>query len=156
MAQSAMSPALARWRRCVLGLALLLPLHSAEIRLTLDQLGKRKAPDFSSVHEGKTVVVRGVVSADNSLLYVSNFGSDSVSVYSIQNGKFLKAIAVGSHPAGIAVGAGSVWVANTDGTVSRIDPAAGQGLGRVVRTIAVGGTPSSLAVGAGLVWVTVD
>lgn len=63
MAQSAMSPALARWRSCVLGLALLLPLHSAEIRLTLDQLGKRKAPDFTSVHDGKTVVVRGVVSA---------------------------------------------------------------------------------------------
>jgi hypothetical protein len=40
--------------------------------------------------------------------------------------------------------------------VSRIDPNAGQGLGRVVRTIRVGGTPSSIAVGAGLVWVTVD
>jgi len=44
-------------------LILLPPLHSAEIRIGLDQLGKRKAPDFSSVYEGKTVVVRGVVSA---------------------------------------------------------------------------------------------
>jgi DNA-binding SARP family transcriptional activator/DNA-binding beta-propeller fold protein YncE len=65
-------------------------------------------------------------------------------------------LAVGSHPSGIAVGAGAIWVAGADGTVSRIDPNAGQGLGRVVRTIRVGGTPSSIAVGAGLVWVTVD
>jgi YVTN family beta-propeller protein len=47
--------------------------------------------------------VRSVVSADNSLLYVSNFGSGSVGVYSIQNGKFLKSIAVGSQPDAIAL-----------------------------------------------------
>jgi GAF domain-containing protein/CheY-like chemotaxis protein len=64
MAQSAMSAALGSWR-CALGmsLALLLPLQAAEIRLTLDQLNKRKSPDFSPAYEGKTVVVRGVVNA---------------------------------------------------------------------------------------------
>jgi YVTN family beta-propeller protein len=65
-------------------------------------------------------------------------------------------IAVGGHPAGIAAGAGAIWVANGDGTVSRIDPIGDRGLGSVVRTIAVGGTPSSVAVGTGLVWVAVD
>jgi YVTN family beta-propeller protein len=64
-------------------------------------------------------------------------------------------IAVGGHPAGIAAGEASIWVANADGTVSRIDPNADQGLGRVVRTTVVGGTPSSIAIGAGLVWITV-
>jgi virginiamycin B lyase len=61
-------------------------------------------------------------------------------------------ITVGEHPAGVAGGGGSVWVASGDGTVSRIDPAAS----RVVRTIDVGGTPNGVAVGAGRVWVSVD
>ena len=52
----------------------------------------------------------------------------------------------------MAVGAGSVWVASGDGTVSRIDPNSG----RVVATITVGGTPEDVAVGAGAVWVTVE
>ncbi|MCW3018035.1 MAG: extracellular solute-binding protein [Solirubrobacterales bacterium] len=65
-------------------------------------------------------------------------------------------LAVGDHPSGIAVGAGAVWVASADGTVSRIDPSAAQGLGRVVRTIHVGGTPNGIAVGEGKVWVSVD
>src|SRR5207302_7059373 len=47
--------------------------------------------------------VRGLVSADNSLLYESNFGSDSVSVYSIQNGKFLKSVPVGNKPDALAL-----------------------------------------------------
>ena len=62
-------------------------------------------------------------------------------------------IPVGQQPSGIAVGAGSVWVASGDGTVSRIDPATD----RVTATIAVGGTPSGVTVDdkAG-VWVSVD
>lgn len=61
-------------------------------------------------------------------------------------------IAVGQQPTGIAVGAGSVWVASGNGTVSRIDPTTD----RVVITIDVGGTPSGIAVGAGTVWVSID
>lgn len=65
-------------------------------------------------------------------------------------------LVVGDHPSGIAVGAGAVWVASADGTVSRIDPSAAQGLGQVVRTIHVGGTPNGIAVGDEKVWVSVD
>jgi YVTN family beta-propeller protein len=62
-------------------------------------------------------------------------------------------IEVGDQPAAVAVGAGSVWVANAgDGTVSRIDPATR----KVVKTIDVGNAPAGLVVADGLVWVTVQ
>lgn len=53
-------------------------------------------------------------------------------------------------PAGIAVGAGAVWVtAQLDDVVVKIDP----GSGRIVRTIPVGRGASAVAVGGGSVWV---
>ena len=59
-------------------------------------------------------------------------------------------VPVGSSPAGIAAGAGSIWVANSlGGSVSRIDPRSGQ----VVETIQAGRRPVSVIVGAGAVWV---
>jgi class 3 adenylate cyclase len=58
---------------------------------------------------------------------------------------------VGADPADVAYGAGSVWVASQDGTVTRVDPRGGG----VQATIHVGGTPESIAVGLGRVWVTV-
>jgi len=60
-------------------------------------------------------------------------------------------IPVGHLPIGIAVGDGSVWVANyRDGTVSRIDPQSRS----VAATIRVGVHPKGIAVGAdGSVWV---
>ena len=62
-------------------------------------------------------------------------------------------IPVGRSPAGVAVGAGSVWVANSgDGTVTRIDPSTD----KAIATIAVGGSPQALTVADGRVWVTVD
>ena len=58
-------------------------------------------------------------------------------------------IPVGTDPASIAVGEGSVWVANTgDNTLSRIDPAT-----RQVHTIGLGVTPTGVATGLGGVWV---
>jgi YVTN family beta-propeller protein len=61
-------------------------------------------------------------------------------------------VTVGSNPAGVAYGAGSLWVANSgDGTVMRINPATGQ----IVATIHVGGTPYDLAFSHGLAWVTI-
>jgi hypothetical protein len=48
----------------VLGLLLALawsPLR-AQTRISLAQLGLRKAPDYASVHDGQKVIVRGVVS----------------------------------------------------------------------------------------------
>ena len=45
---------------------------------------------------------------------------------------------------------GSIWVADPDGVVSRIDPASGRKLG----SVGVGNDPSAIAAGAGSVWVT--
>jgi YVTN family beta-propeller protein len=43
------------------------------------------------------------VSADNSRLYVSNFGSNSVAVYDIDLGKIVATVPVGSQPDGLAL-----------------------------------------------------
>ena len=58
-------------------------------------------------------------------------------------------IKVGHRPRGVAVGEGSVWVANAgDATVTRIDPT-----GRIAgKPIKVGQDPIGIAVGAGAVW----
>jgi YVTN family beta-propeller protein len=48
---------------------------------------------------------RGVVSNDNSRLYVSNFGSNSVAVYDIDVGKVIASLSVGSQPDGLALSA---------------------------------------------------
>ena len=54
-------------------------------------------------------------------------------------------ISVGNEPAGLAVGAGAVWVADsTDNTVSRIVPA---GAGAVTDTIPLGNGPGPIAAG---------
>lgn len=60
-------------------------------------------------------------------------------------------IPVGSGPAGIAIGEGSVWVTNRfDGTVSRINPSTNE----VLKEIPVGLDPRGIVVGFGDVWVT--
>jgi YVTN family beta-propeller protein len=60
-------------------------------------------------------------------------------------------IPVGSFPAGVAVGLGSVWVVQKeDDTVRRIDPVTG----RTRRVIAVGHLPAGVAVDQESVWVT--
>jgi YVTN family beta-propeller protein len=61
-------------------------------------------------------------------------------------------IPIGGEPAGVAVGEGSIWIADA-GTrsVVRVDPAAN----RVAARIRVGARPRGIAVGGGSVWVSV-
>jgi YVTN family beta-propeller protein len=49
--------------------------------------------------------VRGIVTADNSRLYVSNFGSNTIAVYDIDQGKMIATLEVGTHPDGLALSA---------------------------------------------------
>ena len=64
-----------------------------------------------------------------------------------------RTIPVGDGPRAVAVGEGSVWVANAaDGTVSRIDPETNE----VMKTITVGNAPVGVAVVDGSVWVSVQ
>ena len=43
------------------------------------------------------------MTSDNLLLYVSNFGSDNVSVYAIDEGRVIGSVGVGSRPDGLAL-----------------------------------------------------
>jgi YVTN family beta-propeller protein len=62
-------------------------------------------------------------------------------------------IPIGGRPSGIAVAAGSVWVANRDDkTLLRIDPSTRQ----VVRTIGLGAIPADITAGNDDVWVVLD
>jgi DNA-binding SARP family transcriptional activator len=58
---------------------------------------------------------------------------------------------VGSDPIGVAVGAGSVWIANAGGTLTRLNPANGQ-----TRTIHLGYRPNGVEFANNLVWVAID
>ena len=46
---------------------------------------------------------RGVISLDNSRLYISNFGSNNIAVYDIDLGKIIAYLPVGTHPDALAL-----------------------------------------------------
>jgi YVTN family beta-propeller protein len=77
---------------------------------------------------------------------------DSVAFVDSRSGRIVANPGVGATPTRVAVGAGAIWVANTDGdSVSRINPVTKA----VVQTItAVGGGPAGITIGGGDVWVT--
>lgn len=75
---------------------------------------------------------------------------DSVAVIDLQRSRIVDYVLVGRRPVSVAIGHGSVWVANTDdGTVSRIDPDRRE----VIRTIGIGAPAIDLAVATDAVWV---
>jgi DNA-binding SARP family transcriptional activator len=75
---------------------------------------------------------------------------DSVAVVDPQRSRVVGHVLVGRRPVAVAIGHGSVWVANADdGTVSRIDPDRGE----VIRTIGIGAPAIDLAVATDAVWV---
>jgi DNA-binding SARP family transcriptional activator len=75
---------------------------------------------------------------------------DSVAVIDPERRRVVGHVLVGRRPVALAIGHGSVWVANTDdGTVSRIDP----DLREVIRTIGIGAPAIDLAVSIDAVWV---
>jgi YVTN family beta-propeller protein len=75
---------------------------------------------------------------------------NAVGVIDLETNELVAEVPVGARPGAVAVGEGSVWVANLDDeTVSRIDRETRE----VLRTIPVGDPPSDIAVGHGSVWV---
>ena len=75
---------------------------------------------------------------------------DSVAVIDQQRSRVVGHVPVGRRPVAIAIGHGSVWVANADdGTVSRIHPDRRE----VIRTIGIGAPAIDLAVATDAVWV---
>jgi YVTN family beta-propeller protein len=75
---------------------------------------------------------------------------NSLAVIDPSSNRLVDSLSVGVRPRSVAVGGGSVYVANTeDETVSRIDARTRE----LVRTIAVGEYPSDVTVAAGTAWV---
>ena len=67
-----------------------------------------------------------------------------------QRSRVVGHVRVGRRPVAVAIGHGSVWVANADdGTVSRIRPDRRE----VIRTIGIGAPAIDLAVATDAVWV---
>jgi streptogramin lyase len=70
----------------------------------------------------------------------------------LHDGLVRTTVTVGKDPVALAVGAGSIWVANgTDKTISRVDPSRGR-----VETIKLGANPTALAANQDGVWVAVS
>ena len=81
---------------------------------------------------------------------LSSVSPNAIGVIDPGSNELVAEVPVGIDPESIAVGEGSVWVANAeDETVSRIDPVTRN----VVRTISVPDRPSDLTVGGGSVLV---
>jgi len=75
---------------------------------------------------------------------------DSVAVIDLQRSRVVRHVLVGRRPVAVAIGHGSVWVANADdGTVSRIHPDRHE----LIRTIGIGAPAIDLAVTTDAVWV---
>ena len=75
---------------------------------------------------------------------------DSVAVIDPRRSRVVGHVPVGRRPVALAIGHGSVWVANADdGTVSRIHPDRRE----VIRTIGIGAPAIDLAVATDAVWV---
>ena len=73
-----------------------------------------------------------------------------VAVIDPSSNSVVGSVQVGARPLGVAIGGGSVWVANLDDrTLSRVDSRTRA----LVRTITLAATPTGIAVGAGAVWV---
>jgi YVTN family beta-propeller protein len=99
----------------------------------------------------------GVVSADNSLLWISNFNADTVSVYSIDDGKMLSpSIHVGGGPDALAFSANGFLLFAVDaqsGDVSaiRTQSYASNGairIGSLFTMLPAGNRPSGIAIKA--------
>ena len=91
-----------------------------------------------------------VLSGGGGTVALSAAPPDSLAVINPATNSLVAELPVGSGPAAVTLGDGSVWVANGgDQTLVRVDPAAKQ----VVDRIGLGRIPTQLAYGRGALWV---
>src|SRR5207248_9566025 len=97
-----------------------------------------------------SVVVALVVSSSNSAPphHSVRLSGNAVGVVDPKTLRLVASIPLSGPPTAIAAGLGSMWVAQSNGVVSRIDPKTHH-----VQDIGITGTPSAIAVGRGSVWV---
>jgi peptide/nickel transport system substrate-binding protein len=75
--------------------------------------------------------------------------ANSLALVDTGAGRVADEVRIGSRPASIAAGAGFVWVAGADGTLSRVDPRS-----RSVRTVELGRSAGGLRYAHGSLWAT--
>jgi peptide/nickel transport system substrate-binding protein len=80
---------------------------------------------------------------------VTAIASNSLGLIDVKSDALVGQVPLEVRSGQVAAGEGAVWVANEEGTVSRVDAAAR----RVVQRITVGRDPVGVAVGDGAVWV---
>jgi streptogramin lyase len=110
----------------------------------IDPQANRIAQRFALGGQAGSVVVADGVA------WVAGRGDDSLKRVDIRTGEVRSiALGVGANPMAVALGEGSVWVAELyRGAVVRIDPEAG----RIVATIPIDGGPDGITVASGSVW----
>jgi serine/threonine-protein kinase len=84
-------------------------------------------------------------------LWIVDAAGDAVVRFHSRSRDVEARVPVGPEPRAVAIGAGGVWVASGDGTVTRIDTETNE----VLATITVGGEPVAVAVVGDVVWVAV-
>ena len=93
------------------------------------------------------------VAVSGKVAWLPRYSEDAVLAVDTATGQG-QSIPVGDGPDAVAVGAGTVWVANAgDGTVSEVNPTAQRVVGE---PIYVGNGPTGIAVGLGAVWVALS
>ena len=85
-------------------------------------------------------------------LWVSDIGQDVVWRVDLQRGTRVAKIPLGGEPAGVAVGAGAVWIADTNGAILKVDPRTND----IVARIPAKGVLNGLAFGFGRLWIAFD
>jgi YVTN family beta-propeller protein len=137
------------WLACDLkASAVRIPLAGRRIVPIVDRAGllTSTSPDLAPHFTG--------IASGGRVTWIADRGRDRLlAVDTATNALEPDPIAVGADPAAVALGFGSIWVANKgDGTVSRIQLGA-SGQPARVRTITVGERPVDIAAGEGGVWV---
>jgi YVTN family beta-propeller protein len=79
----------------------------------------------------------------------SNLKANSVGEINAKTGAIAGQLPLSGAPRAVTAGGGYVWVASSEGTVSRVDPEL-----RTTQTLNVGGSTGGIAYGAGSLWVT--
>jgi YVTN family beta-propeller protein len=79
----------------------------------------------------------------------SGLKANSIGEIDAKTGAVGDQLPVSGSPRAVTVGGGYVWVASSEGTVSRIDPEL-----RTIQTLNIGGSAGGIAYGADSLWVT--
>jgi YVTN family beta-propeller protein len=124
-----------------------------KIPIAQNSVGPAPNPTALAVGEGAVWVANRVSTFSSSTLHKPSVRRGIVARIDPSTNAVVATIPVGADPFAIAVGHGSVWVANRRGfTISRIDPRTN----KVVARIPVGSRPQGIAAGHGAVWVSVS